>query len=81
MPAGGSLHPASHNTVEEKMHYVHQDRRNIFRFAVKLMNHVSAEILARNSYVPEDISLYIPHQTTLRVIQSAVECLKLRPEQ
>ena len=81
MPAGGSLHPASHETVEKKMHYVHQDGRKVFRFAVKLMTQVSAEILARNGYAPEDISLYIPHQANLRIIQSAVERLKLRPEQ
>ncbi len=81
MPAGGSLHPASHKTVDEKMHYVHQDGRNVFKFAVKLMTEVSSEILEKNGYTPEDISLYIPHQANLRIIQSAVQRLKLRPEQ
>ena len=81
MPAGGSLHPASHETVNRKMHYVHQDGRNVFRFAVKLMTEVSKEILERNGYEPSDIALYIPHQANLRIVQSAVERLKLRPDQ
>jgi 3-oxoacyl-[acyl-carrier-protein] synthase-3 len=81
MPAGGSLHPTSHKTVEENMHYVHQDGRNVFKFAVKLMTEVSSEILEKHGYTPEDISLYIPHQANLRIIQSAVKRLNLRPEQ
>ena len=81
MPAGGSLHPTSHQTVEENMHYVHQDGRNVFKFAVKLMTEVSSEILEKHGYTPEDISLYIPHQANLRIIQSAVKRLNLRPEQ
>ena len=81
MPAGGSLHPASHGTVGEKLHYVHQDGRNVFKFAVKLMTEVSSEILEKHGYTPEDISLYIPHQANLRIIQSAVKRLNLRPEQ
>ena len=81
MPAGGSLHPTSHSTVEENMHYVHQDGRNVFKFAVKLMTEVSSEILEKHGYTPEDISLYIPHQANLRIIQSAVKRLNLRPEQ
>lgn len=81
MPAGGSLHPASHETIDKKMHYVHQDGRNVFKFAVKLMTEVSLEILQRNGYTTEDVTLYIPHQANLRIIQSSVERLKLRPEQ
>ena len=81
MPAGGSLHPTSHSTVEKNMHYVHQDGRNVFKFAVKLMTEVSSEILEKHGYTPEDISLYIPHQANLRIIQSAVKRLNLRPEQ
>ena len=81
MPAGGSLHPASHDTIEKNMHYVHQDGRNVFKFAVKLMTEVSLEILERNGYTAEDLALYVPHQANLRIIQSSVERLKLRPEQ
>ena len=81
LPGGGSLNPTSQETVKKKMHYVHQDGRNVFRFVVRLMTKVSEEILIRNGYSPQDVSLYIPHQANLRIIQSAVERLKLRPEQ
>ncbi|MEE2821628.1 MAG: beta-ketoacyl-ACP synthase III [Acidobacteriota bacterium] len=81
MPGGGSLHPPSHETVDKKMHYVHQDGRNVFKFAVKLITEVSNQILERNGYTAEDVGLYIPHQANLRIIQSALERLKLRPDQ
>jgi 3-oxoacyl-[acyl-carrier-protein] synthase-3 len=75
MPGGGSLHPATHRTVERKMHYVHQDGRAVFKSAVQGMADVSAEILARNSMTAEDIRLYIPHQANMRIIDAAVERL------
>jgi 3-oxoacyl-[acyl-carrier-protein] synthase-3 len=75
MPGGGSLHPATHRTVERKMHYVHQDGRAVFKSAVQGMADVSAEILARNNLTAEDISLYIPHQANMRIIDAAVERL------
>ena len=81
MPAGGSRYPASHETVDKKMHYVHQDGRNVFRFAVKFMTDVSAEILERNGYTAEDLALYVPHQANLRIINASVERLKLKKEQ
>lgn len=81
MPAGGSLNPPSHQTVEKKMHYVHQDGRNVFKFAVKWMADVSDEILVRNGFSTEDLKLYVPHQANLRIINSSAERLKLRPEQ
>lgn len=81
MPGGGSLHPPSHETVDKKMHYVHQDGRNVFKFAVKLITEVSNQILERNGYTAEDVGLYVPHQANLRIIQSALERLKLRPDQ
>ena len=81
MPGGGSLHPASHETIDQKMHYVHQDGRNVFKFAVKLMSQVSREILERNGYSTKDVSLFIPHQANMRIIRSSVERLKLSPEQ
>lgn len=81
MPAGGSLNPASHETVEKKMHYVHQEGRNVFKFAVKWMADVSEEILTRNGYSAQDVVLYVPHQANLRIIKSSVERLGLREEQ
>ena len=80
MPAGGSLHPASHETINKKMHYVHQDGRNVFKHAVKLITEVSRDILERNSYTADDVNLFIPHQANLRIIQSSLERLGLSPD-
>ena len=80
MPAGGSLHPASHETIEKKMHYVHQDGRNVFKHAVKLITEVSRDILERNGYTAGDVNLLIPHQANLRIIQSSLERLGLSPD-
>ena len=80
MPAGGSLHPASHETIDKKMHYVHQDGRNVFKHAVKLITEVSRDILERNSYTADDVNLFIPHQANLRIIQSSLKRLGLSPD-
>ncbi|MEE8349705.1 MAG: beta-ketoacyl-ACP synthase III [Acidobacteriota bacterium] len=81
MPGGGSLHPASHETVDKKMHCVHQDGRNVFKFAVKRISEVSAKILERNGYTSEDIGLYVPHQANLRIIQASLKRLGLSTDQ
>ena len=81
MPAGGSLNPATCETVSQKMHYVHQDGRNVFKFAVKLMVDTSAEILERNGLTTEELALYVPHQANLRIIKSSMDRLRLRPDQ
>ena len=80
MPAGGSLHPASHETIDKKMHCVHQDGRNVFKFAVKLITQVCRDILERNGYTAGDVNLLIPHQANMRIIQSSLERLGLSPE-
>jgi 3-oxoacyl-[acyl-carrier-protein] synthase-3 len=77
MPAGGSLNPASAETVKKKMHFVHQDGKNVFKYAVRGMADVSHEILVKNSIDPELVRLYIPHQANLRIIQAAVDRMKL----
>jgi 3-oxoacyl-[acyl-carrier-protein] synthase-3 len=77
MPGGGSLNPASVETVNRKMHYVHQDGKSVFKFAVRGMVEVSQEILERNRLRPNDLKLYIPHQANLRIIRAAIEKLHL----
>jgi 3-oxoacyl-[acyl-carrier-protein] synthase-3 len=77
MPAGGSLHPATMETVSDKMHYVHQNGRSVFKFAVKGMVEVSEAILVRNDLTPDDLKLYVPHQANLRIINSAADRLGL----
>ena len=79
MPAGGSLNPASVDTVKKKMHFVHQDGKNVFKHAVRGMADVSHEILVKNDINPDRIQLYIPHQANLRIIHAAVDRMKLDP--
>jgi len=81
MPAGGSRRPATVETVQNRMHYVHQDGRNVFKFAVKFMADVSLELLNRNGFTPPDVKLYVPHQANLRIINAAKDRLKLRDDQ
>ncbi|MFY9844606.1 MAG: beta-ketoacyl-ACP synthase III [Terriglobales bacterium] len=80
MPGGGSLNPSSHETVDKKMHYVHQDGQAVFKFAVRKMAEVCDEILKRNGLTGSDIDLFIPHQANLRIINATADRLKLRPE-
>jgi len=77
MPAGGSLNPSSAETVQKKMHYVHQDGKNVFKFAVRGMAEVSYDILVRNKIDINDIKLYIPHQANMRIIRAAIDRLNL----
>ena len=77
MPAGGSLNPTTEETVAKKMHYVHQDGRNVFKNAVKGMVEVSERILARNGLTIDDVKLYVPHQANLRIIKSVAGKLGL----
>lgn len=77
MPGGGSLNPPSHETVEKKMHYVHQEGQPVFKFAVRKMGEVSRAILERNGFDGNDIDLFIAHQANLRIINAAAEKLGL----
>jgi len=81
MPAGGSLNPPSVETVQKKMHYVHQDGKNVFKFAVRGMADISHEILVKNDVPSKDVKLYIPHQANLRIIKAAVDRMKLDDSQ
>ncbi|MCU1307365.1 MAG: fabH [Acidobacteriaceae bacterium] len=75
MPAGGSKHPSSHETVDKKMHYVHQDGQAVFKYAVRKMAEVSEKLLQRNGLTGHDLDLFIPHQANRRIIMSAAERL------
>ncbi len=80
MPAGGSLRPASHETVDQRLHYVKQDGQTVFRFAVRKTEEISRRIMARNNVTPDDIDLFVSHQANRRIIMSAAERLGLPPE-
>jgi len=81
MPAGGSRLPASRETVEKRQHYVHQEGQQVFKYAVKKMYELCAEVLDRNGLKPSDIRLLIPHQANRRIICGAAERMGLAPEQ
>jgi len=80
MPGGGSLNPSSHETIDKKMHYVHQDGQQVFKFAVRKQTEVCEKLLARNGLKGSDIDAFIPHQANLRIINATAERLGLRPE-
>jgi len=75
MPAGGSRMPATIQTVEQRMHYVHQDGQQVFKYAVKKMFEVSSGLLARNGLSPKDVDLMIPHQANRRIITATADRL------
>lgn len=79
-PAGGSLHPASHETVDQKMHYVHQDGQQVFKYAVKKMAEVTERVLAKTGLTGADIDCFISHQANKRIITATADRLKMPRE-
>ncbi len=77
MPAGGSRMPATLETVQQRMHYVHQDGQQVFRYAVRKMYEVCHELLVRNGLTADDVALMIPHQANRRIIAATAERLGL----
>jgi 3-oxoacyl-[acyl-carrier-protein] synthase-3 len=75
MPAGGSLRPASHETIDQRLHYVHQDGPAVFKFAVRKMVEICGRVLDANGIGPDDIDLFVCHQANRRIILSAAEHL------
>jgi 3-oxoacyl-[acyl-carrier-protein] synthase-3 len=80
MPAGGSLRPASIDTVQQRLHYVKQDGGTVFRFAVRNTEEACRRILQRNNLDPSRIDLLVSHQANRRIILSAAEKLGLPEE-
>jgi len=80
MPAGGSRLPSSHQTVDQRLHYVHQDGQQVFKYAVRKMYESSRELLSRNGLTLDDVALLIPHQANKRIITAAAARLGLPPE-
>ena len=80
MPGGGSLHPSTHETVDKKMHYVHQDGQAVFKFAVRKQTELCERLLQRNGLKGSDIDTFIPHQANRRIITATADRLGLKPE-
>ena len=81
VPAGGSSNPASKETIDNKMHYVYQDGKTVFKFAVKNMADVSKKILDNNNLQGGDIKLFIPHQANRRIIDATAKRCGLEDKQ
>lgn len=80
MPGGGSRLPASHDTVDQRLHYVHQDGSQVFKYAVRKMYEACDELLKRNGLTNDDVALLVPHQANRRIITAAADRLGLPPE-
>jgi 3-oxoacyl-[acyl-carrier-protein] synthase-3 len=76
-PAGGSRLPATHDTVERRLHYARMKGNEVFKVAVRMFGDCAQRILERNGFKPSDIDLFIPHQANLRIIEAAVKRLGL----
>jgi 3-oxoacyl-[acyl-carrier-protein] synthase-3 len=77
MPAGGSLRPATAETVAAKQHYIYQEGKEVYKNAVREMAEVSRLMLDRNQVSPNDLKLFVPHQANLRIMDAAAKRLEL----
>jgi len=80
MPGGGSLNPASHETVDQKMHYIHQDGQQVFKYAVKKMAEMTERILEKNHLSGKDVDCFIAHQANKRIITATADRLGMPME-
>jgi 3-oxoacyl-[acyl-carrier-protein] synthase-3 len=80
MPGGGSLNPSTAETVAAKMHYIHQDGKEVYRRAVRDMAEVSRLMVDRNGIRTSDLALFVPHQANVRIMDAAAKRLELPPE-
>lgn len=79
--AGGSVKPASHETVAAREHYIYQEGQAVFKWAVSKMADVSVEVMKRNNITPENLAWLVPHQANLRIIDAVARRMGINPEQ
>jgi 3-oxoacyl-[acyl-carrier-protein] synthase III len=77
---GGSLNPSTHETVDKKMHYIHQDGPAVYKFAVRKMAESTTRLLERNGVTGADLGCFIPHQANKRIITATADRLGMSPE-
>lgn len=80
LEAGGSRLPASHQTVDDKKHFIYMNGREVFKFAVRVMGSATERVLTKAGLTKENIDLFVPHQANIRIIQSAMQRLELPQE-
>ncbi len=79
-PAGGSVNPPTHETIDERLHYVKQEGKQVFKFAVTNMADVSAQIMEKNNLSSDDVAWLVPHQANLRIIDATANRMGLTNE-
>ena len=80
MPGGGSLNPSTHETVDKKMHFIHQDGPAVYKFAVRKMAELTGALLTRNGVSGKDLGCFIPHQANKRIITATADRLGMSPD-
>jgi 3-oxoacyl-[acyl-carrier-protein] synthase-3 len=79
LPAGGSLNPPTHETIDKKMHFIYQDGQAVYKFAVRKMAEATQKVLERNGVTGADLGCFIPHQANKRIIESTADRLGMDP--
>jgi 3-oxoacyl-[acyl-carrier-protein] synthase-3 len=80
MPGGGARHPATHETIDARLHYAKMKGSDVFKVAVRMFVECAETILKRHNLTPDDIDLFIPHQANLRIIEAAAKRVGLPME-
>jgi 3-oxoacyl-[acyl-carrier-protein] synthase-3 len=80
LPAGGSRLPASEETVAERLHFLRMNGREVFRFATRVIQASSSQLLERSGHRVEDVDIFVPHQANIRIIDAAARKLGIPPE-
>jgi 3-oxoacyl-[acyl-carrier-protein] synthase III len=80
MKGGGSKYPASHETIDKKMHFIHQEGPSVFKFAVTKMADAAASIMEKNNLTGDDISWLVPHQANKRIIDATANRMNIGPD-
>lgn len=81
LPAGGSRMPATNETIDNRLHYIHMGGNEVFKFAVRIMASASLEVIEKAGWTKDELDYLVPHQANIRIINSAGKKLKLPPEQ
>jgi 3-oxoacyl-[acyl-carrier-protein] synthase III len=81
LKAGGSLHPATHETIDNKEHFIYQEGKTVFKYAVSTMSDISFEIMKRNDISSEKLAWLVPHQANMRIIEAVARRMDLNKEQ
>jgi 3-oxoacyl-[acyl-carrier-protein] synthase III len=80
LPGGGSRHGISHKTIEDKLHFIKMNGPEVYKFAVRVMNEATVQVMEKAGITKDDLDLLVPHQANIRIIEGAMKRLELGPE-